>query len=51
MRDLNIEFQEQYKRLDRLCRDMYSSSDSGVSAYIRDMENTPFDVQRLEYRS
>lgn len=41
MRELNIEFQEQYKRLDKLCRDMYSSSE-GVSAYIQDMENTPY---------
>ena len=41
MRELNIEFQEQYKRLDKLCRDMYSSSE-GVSAYIQDMENTSY---------
>lgn len=42
MRELNIEFQEQYKQLDKLCRDMYRS-DEGVSAYIRDMESTPYN--------
>lgn len=34
---LNIEFQEEYKRLDRLCKD-YLSSTEGVSEYIRQME-------------
>ena len=37
MRELNIEFQEQCKRLNKLCREMYSSKE-GVSAYIQDME-------------
>lgn len=41
MRELNIEFQERYKQLDKLCREMYSSSE-GVSSYIQDMENTPY---------
>lgn len=38
---LSIEFQEAYKRLDRLCRD-YLSSQEGVSEYIRQMDNTPW---------
>ena len=34
MLTLNLEFQEEYKRLDRLCKE-------GVSEYIRQMESTP----------
>lgn len=48
MIDLNIEFQEQYKRLDKLCKDIYSSSE-GVSTYIREMEKTPYNEQRAVY--
>ena len=40
MLDLNVEFQEEYKRLDRLCKD-YLSSTEGVSEYVRQMESTP----------
>lgn len=36
---LSIEFQEEYKRLDRLCKD-YLASAEGVSEYIRQMEST-----------
>lgn len=36
---LNIEFQEKYKKLDKLLKDMLKS-DTGVSEYIRAMENT-----------
>lgn len=36
---LNSEFQEEYKRLDRLCKD-YLSSTEGVSEYIRQMDAT-----------
>lgn len=42
MLDLNIEFLEKYKRLDRLCKD-YLSSTEGVSEYIRQMESTPWN--------
>lgn len=35
--NLSIEFQESYKRLDRLCKEILSSSE-GVSAYIKQME-------------
>lgn len=44
MRELNIEFQEQYKRFDKLCRDMYSSGE-GVSAYIMEMEQAPYNMK------
>ena len=37
MRDLNIEFMDLYKRIDRFIKDAYSSSE-GVSEYIRLME-------------
>ena len=43
---LCIEFQENYKRLDRLCKDYFSSID-GVSEYIRQMEATPWRERRL----
>lgn len=42
MLDLNIEFQEEYKRLDRLCKD-YLSRKEGVTEYIRQMESTPWN--------
>lgn len=48
MRELNIEFQEHYKRLDKLCREMYSP-DEGVTAYIQDMERTPYNEQIAVY--
>ena len=38
---LNLEFQEEYKRLDRLCKN-YLSSAEAVSEYIRQMESTPW---------
>lgn len=48
MRELNIEFQEQYKRLDKLCREMYARGE-GISAYIQDMENTPYNERYCVY--
>ena len=36
---LTIEFQEEYKRLDHLCKHYFRSSE-GVSEYIRQMEST-----------
>lgn len=39
MLDLNVEFQEEYKALDNLCKDYLSCTD-GVSEYIRQMEYT-----------
>ena len=37
--ELNIQFQEEYKRLDSLCKDMLHSAE-GVSDYLRQMEST-----------
>lgn len=48
MRELNIEFQEQYKALDKLCKDLFKSQE-GVSAYIREMDITPIRLQQKVY--
>lgn len=45
MLDLNVEFQEEYKRLDRLCKD-YLSSTEGVSEYISQMKSAPWNDRR-----
>ena len=42
---LSVEFQEEYKRLDRLCKD-YLSSNEGVSEYIKQMESTSWNNRR-----
>jgi len=42
---LNIEFQEEYKRLDALCKDMLSSS-NGISEYLQEMDLTPYVFRR-----
>ncbi|MBO4420019.1 MAG: hypothetical protein J5789_09390 [Oscillospiraceae bacterium] len=41
MRDLNIDFLDLYKRVDRFIRDAYASSE-GVSEYLRQMEHNAF---------
>ena len=41
----SIVFQEEYKRLDQLCKD-YLSSDKGVSSYIEQMEDTAYQNRR-----
>ena len=48
MLTLNLEFQEEYKRLDRLCKDCLSSVE-GVSEYIRQMDSTPSHNHRYVY--
>lgn len=40
MLEINIRFQEEYLRLDCLCREFFSSK-RGVSLYIEHMESTP----------
>ena len=45
MRDLNIDFMDLYKSVDKFIRDAYSSSE-GVSEYIRQMENNDFKGRR-----
>ena len=41
----SIVFQEEYKRLDKLCKD-YLSSEKGVSSYIEQMEATAYQNRR-----
>ena len=41
MNNINYAFFEEYKRLDKLCCDMYQCS-NGVTQYIEDMNTTPF---------
>lgn len=41
----NMEFQEEYKRLDKMCRECYSSAE-GVTEYIRMMENEQSYLRR-----
>ena len=45
MRDLNIDFMDLYKSVDRFIRDAYSSAE-GVSEYIRQMEQNDFKGRR-----
>ena len=39
MIEINVRFHEEYKRLDAICRDMFSSKD-GVTQYIYEMDRT-----------
>lgn len=43
---INMMFQEEYKSLDKLCKECYSSTD-GVSEYIRQMETQPYSVRKF----
>lgn len=45
MLEINVKFQEEYKELDSLCRDIFSGGE-GISQYIRRMES----VLGQEYR-
>ena len=46
MRDLNIDFIDLYKRVDRFIRDAYASLE-GVSEYLRQMEQNDFKGRSL----
>lgn len=48
MIELNVRFQEEYKKLDVLCKDIFSSKD-GVSVYISEMEKTSFQYHKFAY--
>lgn len=48
MIELNVQFQEKYKQLDFLCKDIFASKD-GVSVYISEMELTNFQFRRYVY--
>lgn len=45
MIELNVQFQEKYKQLDSLCKDIFSSAE-GVSVYIKEMESTNWQLRR-----
>ena len=42
MRDLNIDFLEEYKSVDNICKDIFGTKE-GISEYIRRMEITPWN--------
>lgn len=44
MNNLNYDYFEEYKRLDKLCCDMYNTSHNGVTHYIDDMKATPYST-------
>lgn len=46
MIDTNVKFQEEYKRLDSLCKDLFSSKD-GITKYINEMENSQFELRKI----
>ena len=46
MLELNITFQEEYKKLDNLCKDCYGSKE-GISEYINQMEKNHQSGLRL----
>lgn len=48
MNELNIEFLEEYKRIDKLCMEMYRA-EKGVTSYIDDMKNTPLHKRKGIY--
>lgn len=48
MIQINVEFQEKYKQLDALCKDIFLSKE-GVSVYINEMENTSFEFRKYAY--
>ncbi len=46
--NINIEFFDEYKRVDKLCADMYGKSSGGVTSYIDDMASvSSSDVQKI----
>lgn len=45
MLNINLEFQEEYKKLDKLCKDLFSSKD-GITQYINEMDQTYSEYRR-----
>lgn len=47
MENINLMFYEEFKKLEKLCNELYINSTDiqshGVKAYIDDMKNTPYD--------
>ena len=46
MNRVNVEFFETYKKIDRLCAQMYGLSGGGVTAYIDDMKAHAYGTRR-----
>ncbi len=46
MNRVNVEFFETYKKIDRLCAQMYGLSGGGVTAYIDDMKAHTYGARR-----
>lgn len=46
MRNIEIKFLDEYKRVDNICADMYSCK-NGISAYIAQMDDTPYEDRLL----
>ena len=40
MRNIEMKFLDEYKRVDNICADMYSCK-NGISAYLAQMDDTP----------
>lgn len=46
--NVNIEFFDEYKRLDKLCSDIYCKNSGGVTSYIDDMTSVPsFEAKKI----
>lgn len=50
MANINLEFLDSYKHLDKLCREMYGTN-GGVSAYIEDMENKNSPYNDVDWKT
>ena len=44
--NLNIKFQEEYKRLDQLCKGIRNATE-GITSYLKEMERIPPDARAL----
>lgn len=44
---MTVGFMSSYKRLDRLCRDLYPEARNGISGYIEDMQRHPANAHRV----
>ena len=48
LNNINIEFFDEYKRLDKLCSEIYDQSSGGITSYINDMESvSSFEAQKI----
>ncbi len=48
MENLNVVFFEEFKRLDKICREIYGANQGGVTSYIEDMRRiSPFESREI----